>query len=158
MRYLLITILTPLGLAGLDQALKAWATACLEPVGSVTLIPGILELRYLLNTGAAFGSLAGRQLFLILFTIAAMAGILVYLLWKRPASRLEYMGWILILGGGLGNLIDRVSAQAVVDYINPLFIDFAVFNFADICITVGIGLYVLDLLLGLRRKNDHGAA
>lgn len=158
MRYLLITILTPLGLAGLDQALKAWATACLEPVGSIPLIPGILELRYLLNTGAAFGSLAGRQLFLILFTIAAMAGILVYLLWKRPASRLEYMGWILILGGGLGNLIDRVSAQAVVDYINPLFIDFAVFNFADICITVGIGLYVLDLLLGLRRKSGHGAA
>ncbi len=158
MRYLLITILTPLGLAGLDQALKAWATACLEPVGSIPLIPGILELRYRLNTGAAFGSLAGRQLFLILFTIAAMAGILVYLLWKRPASRLEYMGWILILGGGLGNLIDRVSAQAVVDYINPLFIDFAVFNFADICITVGIGLYVLDLLLGLRRKNGHGAA
>lgn len=158
MRYLLITILTPLGLAGLDQALKAWATTSLEPVGSVTLIPGILELRYLLNTGAAFGSLAGRQLFLILFTIAAMAGILVYLLWKRPSSRLEYIGWILILGGGLGNLIDRVSAQAVVDYINPLFMDFAVFNFADICITVGIGLYILDLLLGLKRKQRHGAA
>lgn len=157
MGYLLITIITPLGLAALDQAIKAWATACLKPVGSITLIPGIVELRYLLNTGAAFGSLAGRQLFLILFTVVAMGAVVIYLFWKRPSSKLEYLAWLLILGGGLGNLIDRVTAQAVVDYINPLFMDFAIFNFADICISVGIGLYILDLLLGMRKKKDHGA-
>lgn len=158
MRYWLITLLTPLGLAGLDQAIKAWATAYLKPVGSMPLIPGVVELRYLLNTGAAFGSLAGRQLFLIIFTVVAMAAVLVYLLWKKPQSKLEYIGWLLILGGGLGNLIDRVSAQAVVDYINPLFMDFAIFNFADICISVGIGLYILDILLTLRKKEKNGAA
>lgn len=131
----------------IDQMIKAWATAQLAPVGNMPLIPGVVELRYCLNDGAAFSSFKGQQVFLIAFTGVALLGIATYLLWKRPKNRLEYTAWLLVLAGGVGNLIDRISNQQVVDYINLLFMDFAVFNFADILVCTGVGLLVLYILL-----------
>lgn len=132
---------------GLDQAVKYWARTVLQPVGSMPFIPHLLQLRYVLNTGAAFSMLEGRQLFLTLFTGLVLAGIGGYLILDPPKKRLEYLAWVLILAGGVGNLIDRVARGAVVDLFDTLFIEFAVFNVADICITVGFGLLLLFCLL-----------
>ena len=66
--------------------------------------------------------------------------------WKRAA-------WTLVLGGGVGNLIDRVLNGVVVDYINVLFMRFAIFNFADICVCVGVGLLMLAVLLDSFKKD-----
>ena len=131
----------------LDQIIKLWATAVLAPAGTMPLIPGVVELRYYLNDGAAFSSFSGQQLFLIVFTSLAMLAIVAYLLIKRPARKLECWAWALVLAGGLGNWIDRVFNHQVVDYINLLFVRFAIFNLADVLVCTGIGLLILNLIL-----------
>ena len=74
--------------------------------------------------------------------------LVAYLLFFRSRGKLlQQIAFILVLAGGIGNLIDRVLNGEVVDYINPLFIDFAVFNFADILVCVGVALWVLVILL-----------
>ena len=131
MAYVVFNLLAAAALIGIDQAIKLWATNVLQPVGAMPLIPHVVELRFVLNPGMAFSLLSGKQLFLIIATSIA-----------------------LILAGGIGNLIDRVLNGVVVDYINLLFMQFAVFNFADICVCVGVGLWVLEIFL----EELHGGA
>ncbi len=147
MATVLITAVVVALLVILDQVIKLWATAVLAPVGAMPLIPGVVELRYYLNDGAAFSSFSGQQFFLIAFTSVAMVAIAAYLLIKRPARKLEYWAWVLVLAGGIGNWIDRVFNHQVVDYINFLFIRFAIFNLADVLVCTGIGLLILNLIL-----------
>lgn len=147
-------------LVGLDQAVKLWARRVLEPVGTMPFIPYLLQLRYVLNTGAAFSMLEGRQLLLTLVTSVVLAGVGGYLILNPPKKKLEYAAWVLILAGGIGNLIDRASRGAVVDLFDTLFMNFAVFNVADICITVGFALLLLFYLLqelSERKKAATGA-
>lgn len=150
--YALVTLLSTAVLVGVDQGLKYWATLSLAPVGTHPLIPGVVGLRYVLNDGAAFSMLGGKQGFLIAFTGIALIALAAYLFVKRPRN-LEYVSWVLVLAGGIGNLIDRVLNQVVVDYIELQFMDFAVFNFADILVCVGIGLLLLDIILEECRKS-----
>lgn len=131
------SVLAAVVLVAVDQLIKQWATAVLQPVGAITVLPGILELRYYLNDGMAFSMLAGRQTLLIAMTSIMLVCVLLVLL-LRKMGLWERISWILILGGGIGNLIDRFLNGVVVDYINVLFVNFAVFNFADICITTGV--------------------
>ena len=157
MIFTLVTIVLTVVLVAVDQLIKYWATINLAPVGIMPLIPGVVELRYFLNDGAAFSSFGGKQTFLIVFTSIALLAVAWYLLFKRPAKKLEYVSWLLVLAGGIGNLIDRVLNHEVVDYINLLFMRFAIFNFADILVCVGIGLLILSLILDevSARKNKQ---
>ena len=121
--------------------------------GSVTVIPGVLEFIYTQNKGAAFGSMQdenSRWIFMSLSTIA-IVGILIYLFWKRPKSKLLCASLALIVGGGIGNMIDRFALKYVVDFIN--FIAFPKiwyfpFNVADSFVVVGsfmlIGWMIID--------------
>ena len=111
----------------------------------MTLIPGVLELRYFLNDGMAFSMLAGKQKLLIAATSLMLLGVL-WMLFARKLTPLERVAWTLVLGGGIGNLIDRIATGVVVDYINVLFMNFAIFNFADICVCVGVGLLMVWVL------------
>ena len=115
----------------IDQLIKHWATAALLPVGSMDVLPGVVELRYCLNDGMAFS----------------------IMLFVRKMPLTERAAWTLVLGGGVGNLIDRVLNGVVVDYINVLFMRFAIFNFADICVCVGVGLLMLAVLLDSFKKD-----
>ena len=146
MAYVILNLVCVAALVGIDQAIKLWATQYLAPVEAITVIPHVVELRFVLNQGMAFSLLSGKQLFLILATSAALL-LVAYLLFRSRNDRLQQAALILVLGGGIGNLIDRVLNGEVVDYINPLFIDFAVFNFADILVCVGVALWVLVILL-----------
>ena len=149
----LISLVAAALLVAADQGIKAWATAQLMPVGVMAVLPGIVELRYVLNDGMAFSMLAGKQGILIGVTSLMLIGVLVWLL-RGDVPLLERISWTLVLGGGIGNLIDRVLNGGVVDYINVLFMHFAVFNFADICVCCGVGLLILSILLDGR----HGKA
>lgn len=149
----LISLVAAALLVAADQGIKAWATAQLMPVGVMAVLPGIVELRYVLNDGMAFSMLAGKQGILIGVTSLMLIGVLVWLL-RGDMPLLERISWTLVLGGGIGNLIDRVLNGVVVDYINVLFMHFAVFNFADICVCCGVGLLILSILLDGR----HGKA
>ena len=143
-------------LVALDQLTKYLATEHLRPVGSLPFLPGVMELRYVLNDGIAFSMFAGMRWLLIAVTGAALCVLFVYLMCKRPVSRiewLEYGSWVLVLGGGVGNLIDRVRTGYVVDFFATTFIDFAVFNVADCFITVGIALLILSVF-GMWRETS----
>ena len=129
----------------IDQLIKHWATAALLPVGSMDVLPGVVELRYCLNDGMAFSMLAGKQKLLIAATSLMLLGVL-WMLFARKLTPLERVAWTLVLGGGIGNLIDRIATGVVVDYINVLFMNFAIFNFADICVCVGVGLLMVWVL------------
>ena len=93
----------------------------------------------------AFSMLAGKQKLLIAITSLMLLGVL-WMLFARKLTPLERVAWTLVLGGGIGNLIDRIATGVVVDYINVLFMNFAIFNFADICVCVGVGLLMVWVL------------
>lgn len=136
----------------IDQLIKQWATAVLQPLGALTILPGVVELRYFLNDGMAFSMLAGKQTLLIGMT-SLMLLCMFLLLLLRKMGPWERISWTLILGGGVGNLIDRVVSGVVVDYVNFLFVNFAVFNFADICITTGVVMLMLWVLYDSYKKD-----
>lgn len=136
----------------IDQLIKQWATAVLQPLGALTILPGVVELRYFLNDGMAFSMLAGKQTLLIGMTSLMLLCVFLLLL-LRKMGPWERISWTLILGGGVGNLIDRVVSGVVVDYVNFLFVNFAVFNFADICITTGVVMLMLWVLYDSYKKD-----
>ena len=142
----LLSLLGAAVLVVLDQLIKHWATAALLPVGSMDVLPGVVELRYCLNDGMAFSMLAGKQGLLIGMTSVMLLAVLI-MLFVRKMPLTERAAWTLVLGGGVGNLVDRVLNGVVVDYINVLFMRFAIFNFADICVCVGVALWVLVIFL-----------
>ncbi len=147
MAIIIIELICAAALVAIDQAIKYWATSVLQPIGSMPLIPHIIELNFVVNRGMAFSLLSGKQLFLILATSAALLLVAYWLVFRSCGKYLQQVALILVLGGGIGNLIDRVLNGQVVDYINLLFMNFAVFNFADICVCVGVGLWVLEIIL-----------
>ena len=136
----------------IDQLIKQWATAVLQPLGALTILPGVVELRYFLNDGMAFSMLAGKQTLLIGMTSLMLLCVFLLLL-LRKMGPWDRISWTLILGGGVGNLIDRVVSGVVVDYVNFLFVNFAVFNFADICITTGVVMLMLWVLYDSYKKD-----
>lgn len=147
MAFVIFNLVCVAVLVGADQLIKLWAVRVLEPVGVMPLIPHVVELRFVLNPGMAFSLLSGKQLFLIAATGAALLLVAYWLFFRSRGKKLQQAALILVLGGGIGNLIDRVLNGEVVDYINLLFMRFAVFNFADICVCVGVALWVLVILL-----------
>ncbi len=136
-------------LVAIDFALKKWAAAYLYGNGTITLIDGLLALTYVENRGAAFGMLSGRQNLLILLSVAIIILLEYYLIKEKPKNKLTQLTIALVVAGGVGNLIDRALQGFVIDYIdiNQLF-TFPMFNFADICVTVGEALLIFLIFYG----------
>ena len=131
---------TALGAAALDLALK------LIPLGADrVLLPGVLGLTRTENHGVSFGLLSGSPLFNLAVTLLLIVCLGVWLS-RQTLTQFEAFSAGLMLGGALGNLTDRLLHQAVGDYLQLLFIQFPVFNLADICLTVGAALLMLHLL------------
>lgn len=115
------------------------------PSGGVVLIPGVLQLRYTENRGMAFSVLSGQPVLLGILSVAVILGAFLYFR-KKDLKTLPFIALMLMLGGAVGNLIDRFAQGYVQDMIEVLFVNFAVFNVADMALTVGCGLLILDLL------------
>ncbi len=131
----------------LDQWTKLLAVRDLMPIGSTVLLDGILGLRYVENTGAAFGMLKGQRWFFIILSTAAIIAISIYLVkCRKTVPPLLGVSLAMIVGGGIGNQIDRIANGYVVDFLEFLFMDFAIFNVADCFVTVGAFLVIFDLL------------
>ena len=137
----------------LDQLTKWLAVTFLQGNPSVPIIPEVFQLTYLENPGAAFGMLQNnRWVFLIVSTVGIIA-VYLYLAIKRPSSRLLCLALSFIVGGGIGNMIDRTLLGYVVDMIDFRLINFAVFNVADSFVCVGAGLMVLYLILEMVKES-----
>ena len=154
----MLQIVTILGLAArvaADQAIKYVVVRFLEPIGSFPFIDRFLQFTYVENTGAAFGFFSRHTELLSVFTGIVIAAGLIFLLSGKLKSKFAHVAVLMILAGGLGNLIDRVVRGFVVDYIEPLFINFAVFNFADMLVCVGaallIGYLIFDMIRDARK-------
>lgn len=178
MTAIIISVVLILVVVGLDQASK-YAIVAMFGVGdhigkgaeamdsvargldSIDIIPGVFRLSFVVNDGAAFGSMDdNRWLFMILSTIAII-GILVYMFWKKPQNPLLLASLVLITGGGIGNMIDRVALGYVID-----FFDFCalpnlwmwVFNVADSCVCIGAALMALWLVIDLVKETKKEKA
>jgi len=131
----------------LDQWTKMLAVRDLMPIRSTVLLDGILGLRYVENTGAAFGMLKGQRWFFIILSTAAIIAISIYLIkCRKTVPPFLGISLAMIVGGGIGNQIDRIANGYVVDFLEFLFMDFAIFNVADCFVTVGAFLVIFDLL------------
>ncbi|MBC7221514.1 signal peptidase II [Candidatus Bipolaricaulota bacterium] len=136
-----------LGVVAVDQGVKAWAVSALAPGEIRPLLGEFLRLTRVHNPGAAFGIFPqGTAAFLVASVLVAF-GLIAYLLLGRP-SGLRGWGSALILGGTLGNLIDRARLGWVVDLFSVG--NFPVFNVADVALVLGVGLLALGLVRGFR--------
>ena len=157
-------LLTILLCVAADQAVKLYVVSHLALYESAPLLPGVVELLYIQNTGAGFSLLEGYTWVLTAVTAVLMAGIAVLLVRKIFPHPLAMWTLTVILGGGIGNLIDRVRLGYVVDMFHFQFINYPVFNVADIlvvCGTIGFAAYYLllhDRVTAKRQEDGHDNA
>lgn len=138
-----------LALVALDRLTKIWAGHWLlyRHGGLLEALPGIFRFRYAENTGVAFSMLPNGRLLIIALNAALIAAVIIYLVGRKPRSRLVRLGLIMVAAGGAGNLIDRIALGYVIDFIELTFIRFAVFNVADICISAGAALAAIGAIM-----------
>lgn len=154
-------------LVGADQLVKYWAVHELQPIGTKEFIHigsfKIFDLTYLENRGAIFGSMSGQRWFLVGFTsLVVLAGIVV-LFKVRNRSKLLSIAIAMFIAGGIGNLIDRIRYAYVVDMFELKLFKFAIFNVADICVTVAFVLllfyaFVIDPKIEKAKKAESEKA
>ena len=159
--YIIIVLLVVI-----DQVTKLIAQSRLQPIEKVELIPGFIRLRFVLNDGAAFSMLRNARWLFVIVTGIAIIVCLFALHNKTMRERFPALhspaiktALVLISAGGLGNLIDRVFRGTVIDFIEPTFVNFAVFNFADILVTLGAAIIIIylvfDIVFDFRQKHNY---
>lgn len=123
----------------LDRLTKAWAALVLKGGGAITAIPGVVSFRYAENPGAAFSLMSGMRGFTALLTLALLIFLAVFLFLHKDNKPMLLSG-AAVIAGGASHLYDRLLGRNIVDFIRLDFIDFPIFNVADICICVGTAL------------------
>ncbi len=132
--YLILSILFVIA----DQVVKMWTVNNFSLHEGMEFMKGIVSILYVRNTGAAWGMFEGKMFFFYLITAVAV-GTLLYLMFKEKGkSKLLLTAYSFILAGAVGNFIDRIRLGYVVDMFKFEFIDFPIFNVADICLTIGV--------------------
>lgn len=140
-----------------DLLTKYLAVTYLKGKDAVTFIPRVVQLRYAENTGMAFSLLSGARWIFIVLTVAVCAFGLWYLFSDRCKSLWAYWSIGVIISGGIGNLVDRIRLSYVIDFIEPVFVNFAVFNIADSAVTLGACSLVLYLVCDLVKGGEKNA-
>lgn len=133
----------------IDQVLKYSVVKYLKPIEYFNVLDGILRFRYVENSGAVFGSFATHTLILTVVSAVLLCITVYFLATDKSKSKFVNFCLLLMVSGGIGNIIDRIRLGYVVDYIEPLFVDFAVFNFADSLITVGAAMLIVYLIVDI---------
>ena len=143
-------------LLGLDQWVKRWVSLHI-PLGEARpFLPGLVELRTVHNYGAAWSSFSGMRWMLLAVTGAIVLAILFLLARRIVRHPLGVLGCCLIVSGGLGNILDRLRLGYVVDMFSRQFMDFPVFNVADICINIGCVLALIYYLFFYETHDKKG--
>lgn len=154
-------IVSAAALVLVDQLIKKLAVDNLMGKEDIILIKNFIGLSYAENTGAAFSMLSDSTMLLSVVTLFLILGGVVFMFLGKIQGKLMNICAVMILAGGTGNLIDRFANGFVVDYIKTLFIDFPVFNFADILVVVGcfaiIGSLIYDIIKEEKQKKKEKA-
>ena len=148
-----IELWLPLLIVALDQLTKSVVRAKLPLHASVTVVPGLVDFTHIRNTGAAFGFLNSaafplKTILLAAIAAAALLGVVAYAASLAPHQRMARVGLALIIGGAVGNLLDRIVVGWVVDFVDVYWrtYHFWAFNVADSAISVGVGIMILEML------------
>ena len=156
-----LLIMASAALIVVDQVTKHLAATLLREGagGSVTVIPGLLEFRYLENPAAAMGLFDGLIWLVMVLSVLVAIGIIAAVFLYKEHTWASYTAAMLLLAGGVGNLIDRIinlgptGERFVVDFIHVLFFPY-IFNFADCCVTIGAVFLVIHFIIGARREKQ----
>lgn len=156
----ILLIIAAVVLIAVDQIIKNWAVNSLQPVHTMDFIKfgdfKVLDLTYLENDGAIFGSMSGQTWFLVGFTsLVIIAGIVAMFVFAKK-SKFMSTCIMLFVAGGIGNLIDRIRFGYVVDMFEVKLFRFAIFNFADICVTCAFVLMFVYILF-IEGKTEKSA-
>lgn len=142
-----------------DQITKYFASLKLADGSVAKFIPGVVQFKYAKNTGMAFSMLSGARWVFIALTVVVCVGVFYYLFSNRCKSLWLYWSLGVILSGGIGNLIDRIRFGYVVDFIEPTFVNFAIFNIADCAVTCGavvlVGYLLYDAFKDVKKPKEN---
>ena len=136
-----------------DQLIKLLVVNTIQGGNDVSILNGLVKFTYLENRGMAFGMLQNARWMFIIFTSIVMIAIVAYMIKTKPQSKFLLISLALVLGGGIGNLIDRIFLGYVIDYIQLSFFS-PVCNFADYCITIGTAMLMVFILFFSTDTSD----
>lgn len=140
--YILIAILV-----GVDQLVKFWTVSTLDLHETMSFIPNVLSFFYLQNDGAAWGMLSGQMWLFYIITVVVVIALVVMLHQEGKQSKFLATGLAFMIAGALGNFIDRLHLNYVIDMFQLEFMNFPIFNVADVCLTIGVIIMLLYVLL-----------
>lgn len=149
-----IVLLMSILFTAVDQLLKILVVRDIKPVGTRELIPGLLSLDYVENRGAAFSMMIGGRWIFVGVT-AVVCIFIIFAMFRY--GRHEFFSWAasaLIVGGGVGNMIDRIMHEYVVDYLHVSFFP-AIFNFGDCCVVIGVIFFIIHILFFSDNKEPE---
>ena len=150
MKKLLSLVIIVVGIVA-DQIFKNWIVANIQLGDTEKIWPNVLSLTYIKNDGAAWSSFSGKQWFFLILTPIVLV-VALWFLWKKMAQNWYFIGLTLIIAGALGNFIDRIRQGFVVDMLQTEFINFPIFNIADILLSVGFVLLFIAILTDKETK------
>lgn len=151
----IITLSIVVLLVVVDQVIKYFVDTMLKPVESKLLIPNILQLRYLENDGAMMGFMNGKTELMTVLSIVCFVFVAVLVFSGKVTNKVDFVSLVMICAGGIGNIIDRLFRGFVIDYIEVLFVDFYVFNFADCLITVSAFLLLFNQIYLIYKEHEQ---
>lgn len=150
-----ISIFVVIVLLGIDQLIKYYVDLYLKDNEPIVVIKNILQFNYLENDGAMMGFMSGQTAVMTVLAVVCVVIMLVVVFTGMIKDRIDYWCVLFMIAGGLGNIIDRVFRGYVIDYIEVLFVDFYIFNFADCLITVAsFALIIYQIYLIYKDSKD----
>ena len=147
------SIIVILALVATDQIIKYFVDLYLKPIGSVLVIKNFLQFSYYENDGAMMGMMNGKIVTMTVLAVICLAVIAFVIFSGKIKFGVDYCCIVLMMSGGLGNIIDRIFRGYVIDYIEVLFIDFYIFNFADCLVTCAAVLMICYQIYELIKEN-----
>ena len=150
MKKLLSLVIIVVGIVA-DQIFKNWIVANIQLGDTEKIWLNVLSLTYIKNDGAAWSSFSGQQWFFLVLTPIVLV-VALWFLWKKMAQNWYFIGLTLIIAGALGNFIDRIRQGFVVDMFQTEFINFPIFNIADLLLSVGFVLLFIAILTDKETK------
>lgn len=145
-------------LLSVDQLIKYFVDLHLKNRSPVVLIKNVLQLNYLENDGAMMGFMGGKTTLMTVLAVICVAVMLVVVFSGLIKDRIDYFCALIMIAGGLGNIIDRIFRGYVIDYIEVLFVDFYIFNFADCLITVAAFVLIFYQIYLIYKENKNKKA
>lgn len=150
-----LSVIIMVVLVSVDQIIKYFVDAYLRPVGSVPVINNILQFSYYENDGAMMGLMSGKTATMTALAVICLIVIAFVIFSGKVKFGIDYCCIVLMMSGGLGNIIDRIFRGYVIDYIEVLFVDFYIFNFADCLVTCAAIVMIINQIYEIYKERKN---